>query len=296
MNVPAPASTSSSASLPAGSLPLAVLSGYLIAAFGVWLGLWATEWSAIDGEMWQAPSTEHWLGTNRLGQDIHSRAIAATATAFEIGLTVALGSTLLGIVIGAMAGFFAHRWIDEVMLWLTGTMDAIPFYLFVAAMAFVLRDHPWAIQLAMIVTFWTITARIVRAETQRIRGLPFIEAARASGLPQWRIITRHVFPHLSHIALVQATLVFVAAVKAEVILSFLGIGVHDKISWGIMIAEGGQDILAGHYMNFVTASIALFGLIMSINLLADGMQDWLDPRTRQVQRQVQQQAHAHRNA
>lgn len=264
---------------PVGFLALIVVGAYALVACGVWLGWWGSEWSALAGPGWAAPSAEHWLGTNRLGQDILARALAATATAFEIGVLVAVVTTAIGGLAGGLSGYFSDGWPDEVLLWLMGTLDAIPFYLLVAALAFALHGHPWAMHLAMIATFWTTTARLVRAETQRIRRLPFIEAARVAGLLPRSIIVRHILPNTAHILLVQATLVFIAAIKVEVVLSFLGIGTQDSISWGVMIAEGAQDILAGQYGNFVVASLFLFGLVMAFSLFADQLQDSLDPRT-----------------
>lgn len=260
----------------------AIIAVYIAMAVGVWAGWWAVGWGEIVGGMWEPPSARHWLGTNLLGQDILTRAVAGTATAFEIGLVVALVSTALGSLIGVTAGYHEGSWIDSSLVWLAGTIDAIPFYLFVAALAFAMHGHPAAMQLAMIATFWTTTARLVRAETQRIRRLDFIEAARACGTPPSRIMLRHVLPNLSHLILVQATLVFVAAIKVEVVLSFLGLGVQDSISWGVMIAEAGQEILAGQYMNFIAASVFLFGLVMSFNGLADRLQEYLDPRLRRL--------------
>ena len=134
--------------------------------------------------------------------------------------------------------------------------------------------------LAMILSFWTLTARLVRTETIRLKQREFVFAARVSGLNARRILVRHILPNTAPLLLVQTSLVFVAAIKAEVVLSFLGIGLQDSISWGIMIAEAGQEILAGHYMNFVTASLALFVLVLSVNQLADRLQERLDPRSR----------------
>lgn len=269
-------------SKPTGLFALVVVIGYFIIACGVWFGLWASGWSELSGRMWEPPSMRHWLGTNLLGQDIFQRALASTATAFEIGVVVSIATTAMGAIFGALAGYYSQSWLDEVLLWIKGTLDAIPFYLFVAAVAFALHGHGLAMHIAMIATFWTTTARLVRAETMRIRQLEFIEAARAIGVRPWRVVTRHILPNLSHVLLVQATLVFIAAIKAEVVLSFLGIGVQDSISWGVMIAEASQEILAGQYMNFVTASGFLFALVMALNLMADRMQDALDPKTRQM--------------
>ena len=280
VSVTPPPMRSARLAFPRQLLALLVVALYAIAAMGVWLGLWASEWSHLSGDMWEAPSTHHWLGTNRLGQDILARAVAATATAFEIGAVVAVSTTVLGGLIGTVAGYCNQSWLDELILWVTGTLDAIPFYLFVAAVAVALQGHDFAMHLAMIVTFWTTTARLVRAETMRISQSGFIEAAHAGGSQPRRIITRHLLPNLVHVLLVQTTLVFVVAIKIEVVLSFLGIGVQDSISWGVMMAEAGQDILAGEYMNFVVASAFLFGLVMAGSLLADHMQDALDPRVR----------------
>lgn len=259
-------------------LSLALVLAYLVAAAGVWTGLWGNEWAAISGELREPPSAQHWLGTNRLGQDLLQRLLAGAATAFEVGIVVAVTTVAIGASIGGTAGFFAHRPIDSLATWLIGTIDAVPFYLFVAAVAVALRDWPGAMHLAMILSFWTLTARLVRTETMRLRHREFILAARASGLNTPRILLRHIMPNLAPLLLVQSSLVFVAAVKAEVVLSFLGIGLQNSISWGIMIAEASQEILAGHYGNFLAASLALFGLVLSINRLTDRLQERIDPR------------------
>lgn len=265
---------------PAGleRLPMAIVLIYAGAAGGVWTGLWGSGWSTISGTLREAPSSAHWLGTNRLGQDIFERLLAGTATAFEVGLLVAVVSVSTGAVLGAVAGYSAGRRIDAFLTWVIGTIDAIPFYLFVAAIAFAMQGWPGAMQLAMILSFWTLTARLVRTETMRLRQREFVAAARVSGSKSRGILFRHILPNLAPLLLVQTSLAFVAAIKAEVILSFLGIGLHDSISWGIMIAEASQEILAGHYTNFLAASLALFVLVLSVNRLTDGLENLLDPR------------------
>ncbi|MDZ7791340.1 MAG: ABC transporter permease [Xanthomonadales bacterium] len=271
---------SSAASRHGERIALATVLAYMLVAVGVWIGAWGGEWAAISGEMREPPSTQHWLGTNRLGQDLFERLLASAATAFEVGLPVALASVLIGAMIGGVAGYFARRPIDNVLSWLIGTIDAVPFYLFAAAMSFAMQGFSGAMHLAMILSFWTLTARLVRTETIRLKQREFVFAARVSGLNARRILVRHILPNTAPLLLVQTSLVFVAAIKAEVVLSFLGIGLQDSISWGIMIAEAGQEILAGHYMNLVSASLALFVLVLSINQLADRLQDRLDPRSR----------------
>ena len=176
----------------AGLFGLAIVSIYLIAAIGVWCGWWATEWAQITGERWGPVSAQHWFGTNIIGQDIFQRGIYSTATAFEVGLVVAVLSVALGALLGAFSGFFAGTWVDEIVLWLMGVLDAMPFYLLVAAIAFALADYPYSMHVAMISTFWTTTGRLVRGDVIKLRGMEFVEAARAIGVPQ---VDHHLPPH-----------------------------------------------------------------------------------------------------
>ena len=261
-----------------GMYSVAVVLIYLIVALGVWFGIWGQGWSDNSGPMWASPGSDYWLGTNIIGQDIYQRAIYSTKTAFEVGLVVAILSTILGAIFGALAGYFSNTWVDEVILWLKGVLDSIPFYLFVAAIAFALQGYAYSMHVAMIATFWTTTSRLVRGEVIKLKNFEFVEASRAIGLPSSKIIFRHIVPNTFHILLVQATIVFVGAIKSEVILSFLGLGVVDGVSWGLMIAESTQEVQAGHFSNFITASVFMFVLVMAFNMFSDSLQDALDPK------------------
>ena len=261
-----------------GMYSVAVVLIYFIVALGVWFGIWGQGWSDNSGPMWATPGSDYWLGTNIIGQDIYQRAIYSTKTAFEVGLVVAILSTILGAIFGALAGYFSNTWIDEVILWLKGVLDSIPFYLFVAAIAFALQGYAYSMHVAMIATFWTTTSRLVRGEVIKLKNFEFVEASRAIGLPSSKIIFRHIVPNTFHILLVQATIVFVGAIKSEVILSFLGLGVVDGVSWGLMIAESTQEVQAGHFSNFLTASVFMFVLVMAFNMFSDSLQDALDPK------------------
>ena len=263
---------------PAGLVGLVIVLFFFLLAVCVWLGWLGQGWSEASGGRWDSPSAEHWFGTNLLGQDIFQRAVYSVRTAFEIGLVVAVSSTVLGAVLGALAGWYSHSWVDGTVMWLKGVLDSIPFYLFVAAVAFALQGQPFAMHLAMIATFWTTTGRLVRGEVMKVKSMDYIRSARAIGLPDMLILVRHVLPNITHILLVQATIAFVAAIKTEVILSFLGLGVQNGVSWGLMLAESTQEVLAGHFGNFIAASSMLFLLLIGFNMLADALQDALDPR------------------
>ncbi|MGI9291067.1 MAG: ABC transporter permease [Gammaproteobacteria bacterium] len=262
-----------------GMWSFGVVLVYAIIAVGVVLGWWATGWADVTGPKWSPMTSEYWFGTNIIGQDIFARSLYSTRTAFEVGLVVAIGATALGAVFGAIAGFFSGTWIDEVVIWLMGVLDSVPFILLVAAIAYSLQGSPWAMHIAMVATFWIGTARLVRGEVIKLKNLEFVEAAHAIGLSQLTIIFRHILPNTTHILLVQATITFVAAIKSEVILSFLGLGVKDGMSWGLMISESTFEVLAGFFNNFIVASLMMFGLVVAFNMFSDALQDALDPRS-----------------
>jgi peptide/nickel transport system permease protein len=262
----------------AGLAGFALVSLYGLIALAVALGWAGQEWSLVSGERWEPASSEHWFGTNQLGQDIFQRAIYSVRTAFEVGLLVALTSTLLGSVCGAISGWFADTWADDGVVFITGVFDSIPFYLFAAAVAFALQASAWAMQVAMVATFWTTTSRLVRAEVMRLRNRDFVQSALAIGLPLHLVLLRHVLPNTGHILLAQAAMVFVAAIKTEVILSFLGLGVKDGVSWGLMLAESTQEVLVSQFNNHLAAAIPLLLLLLGFNLMIDALQDALDPR------------------
>ena len=248
-------------------------------ALAAWAGIAGQDWSRVSGGRWDPPGAEHLFGTNMLGQDVMERAIFSTRTAFKVGLLVSVLSTLLGATLGALAGWFNQSLLDEAVLWLKGVLDSIPFYLFVAAVAFAMQGNPWAMHIAMIATFWTGTGRLVRGEVMRLKNREFIEAARSIGLPVHKIVIRHLIPNMLPVLLVQTSLVFVAAIKTEVILSFLGLGITDGVSWGLMLAESTQEVLAGQFSNFIAASGMLFALLIGFNMLMDAFQDASDDRS-----------------
>jgi ABC-type dipeptide/oligopeptide/nickel transport system permease subunit len=261
-----------------GMAALSVVALYMVIALLVWAGLIGQDWFVTGDVSFEPVSAEHWFGTTRNGQDIFERTIYSTKVAFEIGLIVALASTVIGAIFGAISGFFTGRWIDELILWVMGVLDAIPFYLFVAAVAFAMQGSAYGMHVALIVTLWTTTGRIIRGEVIKIRNLEFVEAARAIGAPNFITIFRHILPNTAHILLVQATIVFVTAIKSEVILSFLGIGAQDGVSWGLMISQSTSEVTAGFFNNFLAASGFMFVLVMAFNLFSDALQDALDPR------------------
>lgn len=261
-----------------GLLSFAVVFLYFLIACGVWLGFLGAEWSNTDGDMWEPMSSKYWLGTNINGQSVWERAVFGTRIAFEVGMIVAICSCLIGGIVGALAGYYSGTIIDYAIMWVYGSLDAIPYILFVAAVGFALEDNVYSMHIAMIVTFWTGTCTLIRGEFIKIKSLEYVEAARAIGVPTFKIIFKHIMPNTFHLVLVQASLIFVAAIKGEVILSFLGLGIKEGVSWGTMLSESSQEVAGGILYNYIGASIFMFLLVLAFNLFADALQDALDPK------------------
>ncbi len=259
----------------------AVVAIFLLCAIAVWCGLLANDWWRIDAEAWQGASGAHWFGTNALGQDVFARGIAAIATAFEVGGVVALLAVPFGALLGGIAGINFRGWADRLIVWMAGVIDAVPFLLFAGALAIGLREYDWGLQAAMLLTFWTTTMRVVRAEVVRLDKADFVLAAKAIGQVKWRVLVNHLLPNASHVVLVQLTIVFVAAIKTEVVLSFLGFGSLQRISWGSMIAESTRELGLGHLNSFLTATMLLSLLVLALTILADAAQRRFDVRVSQ---------------
>ena len=236
------------------------------------------DWQEVSSERYASASVKHPLGTNAIGQDVAARALQASWSSLYTGIVVSLLSGGLGVLMGLFAGWYSGRWPDSIILWLTGVMEAIPFYLFVAAIAFAFQKLSWSMELAMIATFWTTMTRLIRGEVIRLQQRDYVLSARAIGLPPVRILKTHILPNLLPLLLVQLSLIFISAIKAEVILSFLGLGDSSGISWGMMIAESTQEVIGGYYWNFISASVLLFMLIFSVSLITDKLQSRADPR------------------
>lgn len=261
-----------------GLISFFVVAVYFTVALLVWAGFIAQDWDEMMGASFSAPTIEHWFGTNINGQDIFQRAIYSTKTAFEVGLTVAIFATLVGAGFGCITGYFSGSVLDEFILWIMNSIDCIPYFLMVAAIAVAFDDSPYSMHFAMTLAFWTGTARVVRGEVIKLKSMEFVEAAHSLGVPTYRVIFKHLMPNTMHLLLVDMTLLFITAIKSEVILSFLGLGIKDSISWGLMISEASSDVTAGHFANFFAASGLLFVLVLAFNLFSDSLQDALDPR------------------
>lgn len=225
------------------------------------------------------PPSERWFfGTDEFGRDVFSRTIYAGQLSLLVGAAATVLAAVLGITLGLMAGFF--RKFDGVIARIIDAMMAFPDILLAISLVAALGPSLATVIVALGIVYAPRLARIVRASTLIIRELPYVEAARALGVPTWKIMTRHVLRNLVSPILVQATFIFAYAMLAEASLSFLGVGVSPEIpTWGTMIAGGRQYIgQADWMMLFPGAAIVL--TVLSLQLVGDGLRDLLDPRLR----------------
>lgn len=256
---------------------LGVIAIYAAVALLVATGVVAADVDARVGDKFLGPGPEHWLGTDRQGRDILARTLYGTKIAFFIGLVTALVAVVIGTILGAIAGYFGG-WIDAVVVWLYSTVQSVPSLLLLIALAYAAGRGLGGVYVAFCATFWVAPCRVIRGEALKVREAEYVEAARALGYGPWRILVRHVVPNTLHLVLVSFALAFVGAIKSEVILSFLGLGVQNEPSWGTMIDQARVELVNGFFWQIGAASIAMFVLVLAFNVFADVLQDALDPR------------------
>lgn len=239
---------------------------------------------------WQA-----WWGTTAAGKSVLLRTFHGTKVAFVVGACGAGLSALIGVTLGLFSGFLG-RWVDEVVQYIYSTLASIPYLLLILALAFLIRQGPISafynslaiseyvslglFNIVMVIgaTSWVTLCRLVRAEVKKVRELEYIQAARALGYGNVRILFRHVLPNVFHLVIINFSLTFVTAIKSEVILTFLGVGVDKEPSWGQMIADAKNELMRGIWWPLLASGGALFLLALAVNYVGDALRDALDPR------------------
>ena len=262
---------------PIAMISISVIGIYAFAALLVTAGLIATDVDTRVGEKFMSPNFSAWLGTDRLGRDILSRVIYANKIAFIVGLVTATLSVLLGTILGAISGFFGG-WIDALVVWLYSTVESIPYLLLLIAISYITGTGLSGVYLAFVLTFWVAPCRVIRGEVIKLKEAEYVIAAQAMGYGPLRILFRHIVPNTVHLSLINFTLIFVAAIKSEVILSYLGLGVQGEPSWGTMIDQARAELVNGFFWQIGGATIAMFILVLAFNVAADTLQRALDPR------------------
>ena len=219
------------------------------------------------------------FGADKWGRDVLKKVIKGSETSIFVGLASAVVAVFLGTILGALAGFYG-KWVDDFLNWFYNIFTSIPYLLLILAIAAVLnKKGMFTIILILGLTGWTGTFRLIRGEYLKHKEREYVRAADAIGASRTRRMFVHIFPNVSHVVLVQLSILVVAFIKSEVILSFLGFGVPvDVVSWGSMLNEAQSEMILGKWWQLATAGTTMAILVTAFSLFTDGLRDALDPK------------------
>lgn len=229
----------------------------------------------------RAPSATHWLGTDVQGRDVWARLVYGARVSLAVGLLSQLIALSLGVTLGLIAGFYG-KWVDEIVMRLADVTLAFPTLLLLVALVAALQPSLGVVLVTIGVVGWAGMARLVRAQVLVVRQLEYVQALRALGARDVRIVLQHVLPNVIAPVVIAATLGVAGAIMAEAALSFLGLGVAPPTpSWGAMIAEG-RDLtqLRNAPWTSLFPGVAIGAAVLGFNMLGDALRDALDPRYR----------------
>lgn len=224
------------------------------------------------------PGSEHWLGTDELGRDVLSRIIYGARISLQVGISVVVVSLLVGSLIGSLAGFYGgmlDRFINVIVI---NSLLAFPGVLLALAFVAFLGPGIWKLVIALSLGGWIGYARLIRGEILKEKELDYVQAARALGEPDWRLLIFHIWPNVVSPIIIQAAIGLGGAILAEATLSFLGLGVPPPApSWGTMLNDGRAHIFDAPHL-IVFPALAVMLAILACNFLGDALRDHLDPR------------------
>ena len=220
------------------------------------------------------------FGADRLGRDVLAKAIKGAQVSIMVGLLAALVATAIGTVLGALSGFFGGV-IGDVLEWVYNVFTAIPSILLIFAFAAIFHRSVLSVVLILAFTGWTGVYRLIRSEFIKHAVREYVRSAEAIGASKMSRMFKHILPNVSHVALVQLSVLVVAFIKSEVILSYLGLGVGvDQVSWGTMLAEAQSELILGYWWQLVAVTGFMAVFVTAFALFTDALRDALDPKLR----------------
>ena len=250
----------------------------LIALFG-YLGLLPDFQDRVGGS-YQPPSlgsVSLLLGTDIFGRSVLYKVLVGAKTAMTIGLIVTGISVPIGVFLGAVAGYFGGK-LDEFIVWFYSVVTSVPYILLIIAISFVLGKGLLSICIAMGAIGWVGLCRLIRGEVMKHKNREYVLAMKLMGAGHMSVIFRHILPNVIHLAIITASLTVLSAIKSEVILTYLGVGIQNGASWGTMIVDATGELSSGIWWPLAAATIAMFIVVYALNVVGDALRDALDPK------------------
>jgi peptide/nickel transport system permease protein len=259
---------------------LVLVSGlFLVSLLAPWLAPFDPNFIDIQAIL-MPPSSIHLMGTDSLGRDVFSRIIFGSQISLKVGFVAVGLATVIGVFLGAVAGYYGG-WVDNLLMRLVDLMLCFPTFFLILAVIAILEPSIWNIMIIIGLTGWMGVARLVRAEFLTLREREFVQAARALGARDGRIIFRHLLPNALAPVMVSATLGVAGAILTESALSFLGLGVQPPTpSWGNILTAGKDNIEIAWWLS-VFPGLAILITVMGYNLLGEGIREAIDPRLKE---------------
>jgi len=259
------------------TVALAIVLLYVVTALLAHWGWVVRDWKAEVGASYEPPSLRHWFGTDIFGRSVVAKVIKGVEVAMSVGFIVGVIAILIGVTLGALAGYFGGI-VDELIVWVYSTLSSIPNIILLIALTFILGKGILAVYIALGATNWVALCRLIRGEVKRHKDREYVQAAVAIGASHFRRLFVHILPNVLHIVIIRFSLIFQSAIKSEVILSYLGLGVQGSPSWGIMIDDAKVELTRGIWWQLAFATLAMFLIVLAFNILSDALRDALDPK------------------
>lgn len=250
---------------------------YFLVALLSALGIVAGSWSQEVGSSNLAPSWNHLFGTDIFGRSVLLKVIRGTQIAMSVGVAASIIAIPIGVILGALAGYFGG-WVDDVITWFYTTFSSVPNIMLLISITLILGKGIFAVYIALGATSWVTLCRLIRGEVMKHKEREYVQAAGAIGGGHFRKLFRHILPNVSHIIIINTSMQFQIAIKSEVILSYLGLGVQGEPSWGTMIDDAKLELVRGVWWQLAGATVAMFMILLAFNILGDALRDALDPK------------------
>lgn len=256
---------------------LVIVFIYALVAVLTATGLLAADWANEVGGSYEAPNAKFWFGTDIFGRDVWKKLIQGTEVAMSVGLVASIIAIPIGVILGAIAGYYGGI-IDEIIVWFYTTFSSIPWIMLTISFTFILGKGITSVYIALGLTSWVSLCRLIRGEVMKHKEREYVQAAGAIGGGHFRKLFIHILPNVNHIIIINTSLQFQTAIKTEVILSFLGLGVQGRPSWGTMIDDAKLELARGVWWQLAGATLAMFIIVLAFNFLGDALRDALDPK------------------